>query len=153
MKGLSYVQVDKHDILILYHKQCIPAQYEVFRAKVVRMVWKYHLSLCLSIMWSCYFLSFCSRRWCIDKLGGLSCKPNIYVSWSTSELRVRSAPWNWFKPSSKIFFWQFQGGNSFVDLLCFFCLVFAMRLCTSVYMCLAVTCWERAALLNLVCGV
>ena len=28
---------------------------------------------------------------------GLSCKPNIYVSWSTPELRVR------FKPSSKIF--------------------------------------------------
>ena len=31
---------------------------------------------------------------------GLSCKPNIYVSWSTSELRVRLAPWNRFKPSS-----------------------------------------------------
>ena len=28
---------------------------------------------------------------------GLSCKPNIYVSWSTSELRVRLAPWNRFK--------------------------------------------------------
>ena len=34
---------------------------------------------------------------------GLSCKPNIYVSWSTSELRVRLAPLNRFKPSSKIF--------------------------------------------------
>ena len=31
---------------------------------------------------------------------GLSCKPNIYVSWSTSEIRVRLAPWNRFKPSS-----------------------------------------------------
>ena len=28
---------------------------------------------------------------------------NIYVSWSTSELRVRLAPWNRFRPSSKIF--------------------------------------------------
>ena len=35
----------------------------------------------------------------------------------------------------------------------FFCLVFAMSLCTSVYMCLVVTCWERADLLALVCGV
>ena len=34
-----------------------------------------------------------------------------------------------------------------------FCLVFAMSLCTSVYMCFGVTCWERADLLALVCGV
>ena len=33
----------------------------------------------------------------------------------------------------------------------FFCLVFAMPLCMSVYMCLVVTCWERADLLALVC--
>ena len=35
----------------------------------------------------------------------------------------------------------------------FFCLMFAMALCTSVYMCGEVTCWERADLLALVCGV
>ena len=40
-----------------------------------------------------------------------------------------------------------------MDLLCFFCLVFAMPLCAFVYMCLVVTCWERADLLGLVCGV
>ena len=41
-----------------------------------------------------------------------------------------------------------------MDLLCvFFCLVFAMPLCVSVNMCLVVTCWERAELLALVCGV
>ena len=34
-----------------------------------------------------------------------------------------------------------------------FCLVFAMSLCLSVYMCFVVTCWERADLLALVCGV
>ena len=34
-----------------------------------------------------------------------------------------------------------------------FCLVFAMSLCVSVYMSLVVTCWERADLLALVCGV
>ena len=34
-----------------------------------------------------------------------------------------------------------------------FCLVFAMSLCASVYMYFVVTCWERADLLALVCGV
>ena len=61
-----------------------------------------------------------------------SCKPNIYVSWSTSELRVRLAPLNRFKPSSKIFYWPFQGGTSFVDLLCFcsvLCLLCFVRVC------------------------
>ena len=88
---------------------------------------------------------------------GLSCKPNIYLSWSASELKVRLALWNRFKPSSKIFYWPFQSGTSFVDilmLLFFFCLVFAMPFsCASVYMCLVVTCWERAELLALVCRV
>ena len=63
---------------------------------------------------------------------GLSCKPNIYVSWSTSELKVRLAPLNRFKPSSKIFYWPFQGGTSFVDLLCFcsvLCLLCFVRVC------------------------
>ena len=41
-----------------------------------------------------------------------------------------------------------------MDLLClFFCLVFAMPSCLSVYVCLAVTCWERADLLVLLSGV
>ena len=37
--------------------------------------------------------------------------------------------------------------------LCYFCLVFAMLSCTSVYLCLVVTCLERADLLALVCDV
>ena len=41
-----------------------------------------------------------------------------------------------------------------MDLLWgFFCLVFAMHLYVSVYMCLVVTCWERADLMALVCGI
>ena len=40
-----------------------------------------------------------------------------------------------------------------MDLLRFFCLVFAMSMCASVYLCFVVTCWERADLLALVCGV
>ena len=51
------------------------------------------------------------------------------------------------------YFCMFQGGTSFVDLLCFFCLVFAMPLYASVFMCLVVTCWKRADLVALVCGV
>ena len=35
----------------------------------------------------------------------------------------------------------------------FFCLVFVLPLCVSVYLCLVVTCWERADLLALVGGV
>ena len=80
---------------------------------------------------------------------GLSCKPNNYVPWSTSELRVRLAPWNRFKPSSKIFYWPFQGVSSFVDLICFFCLVFVRPLCASVYLCLVVTSWERVLSLSI----
>ena len=40
-----------------------------------------------------------------------------------------------------------------MGLLCFFCPVFAMSLCASVYVFSVVTCWERADLLALVCGV
>ena len=41
-----------------------------------------------------------------------------------------------------------------MDLLWFFfCLIFVMPLCASVYFCLVVTCWEGADLLALVCGV
>ena len=36
---------------------------------------------------------------------------------------------------------------------CMFCLVLAMSLCASVYMYFVVTCWVRADLLALVCGV
>ena len=75
------------------------------------------------------------------------------VSWFASELGVGLAPWGLFKPSRKKIYWPFQGGPSFVDLLCLFCLVFAMPLWTSIYMCLVVTCWERADLFAPFCGV
>ena len=66
---------------------------------------------------------------------GLSCKPNIYVSSSTSELRVRLAPLNWFKSSSKIFYWPFKGGTSFVDLLCFCSVLYLLCLCARLFIC------------------
>ena len=57
------------------------------------------------------------------------------MSWSTSELRVRLAPLNWFKPSSKIFYWPFQGGTSFVDLLCFCSVLCLLCLCARLFIC------------------
>ena len=40
-----------------------------------------------------------------------------------------------------------------MDLLCFCSVLCLLGLCASVYMCFVVTCWERADLLALVCGV
>ena len=57
------------------------------------------------------------------------------MSWSTSELRVRLAPFNRFKPSSKIFYWPFQGGTSFVDLLCFCSVLCLLCLCARLFVC------------------
>ena len=60
----------------------------------------------------------------------------MYVSWFTSELRVLFAPRNRFKPFSKIVYWPFQGGTSFVDILCCFflsCVCYAfVRVCSYV---------------------
>ena len=58
----------------------------------------------------------CSRRWCIHKLEVFHAN-QISMAWSTSEFRIRLAPWNLFKPSSKLFYWPFQGGTSCVDHL------------------------------------
>ena len=57
------------------------------------------------------------------------------MSWSTSELRVRMAPLNRFKPSSKIFYWPFQGGTSFVHLLCFCSVLCLLCLCACLFIC------------------
>ena len=57
------------------------------------------------------------------------------MSWSTSELRVRLAPLSRFKPSSKIFYWPFQGGTSFVDLLCFCSVLCLLCLCVRLFIC------------------
>ena len=51
----------------------------------------------------------------------------VYVSWSTSDLRVRLALWKRFKPSSKIFYWPFQGCSSLwiicvIYVLCLSCI-------------------------------
>ena len=50
-----------------------------------------------------YIFRACSR-WCMDKLGVFYAYLTS-MSWSTSEIKVRLAPWNRFRPSSKIFYW------------------------------------------------
>ena len=69
----------------------------------------------------------------VEQNGLPDCKPNIYVSWSTTELRL--APLNRFKPSSKIFYWPLQGGTSFVDLLCFCSVLCLLCLCARLFIC------------------
>ena len=57
------------------------------------------------------------------------------MSWSTSELRARFAPLNRFKPSSKILYWPFQGGTSFVDLLYFCSVLCLLCFCARLFIC------------------
>ena len=45
------------------------------------------------------------------------------------------APLKWFKPSSKIFYWPFQCGTSFVDLLCFCSVLCLLCLCARLFIC------------------
>ena len=45
------------------------------------------------------------------------------------------APLNQFKPSSKIFYWPFQGGASFVYLLCFCSVLCLQCLCAHLFIC------------------
>ena len=45
------------------------------------------------------------------------------------------APLNRFKPSSKIFYWPFQGSASFVDLLCFCSVLCLQCLCARLFIC------------------
>ena len=84
--------------------------------------------LLLYLLFISWFIS--SRRWCIDNLGVF-----IYVSWSTSELRVRLAPWNWFKPSSKIFLLTFPRWYFFCGSFMFFSDLFLLCLCARLFIC------------------
>ena len=45
------------------------------------------------------------------------------------------APLNRFKPSSKIFYWPFQGGTSFEDLLCLCSVLCLLCLCAHLFIC------------------
>ena len=77
-------------------------------------------------------------------------KPTTIENWVRN---LRLALLNWFKPSSKMFLLTVPRRYFFVDISCYFCCVFVMLSCASVYCCLVVTCWETADLLALVCDV
>ena len=51
--------------------------------------------------------------------------------WTKGEV---GAPLKRFKPSSLIFYWPFQGGTSFVDLLCF-SVLYLLGFCTRLFIC------------------
>ena len=53
---------------------------------------------------------------------------HIYVSWSTSELRVRLVPPNMFKPSSDF------TDSSFVDLFCYLCFTFVFIILSCLFL-------------------
>ena len=65
----------------------------------------------------------------------LDCGCSVFGPCFKGELRVRLAPFNRFKPSSKIFYRPFQGGTSFVDLLCFCSVLCLLYLCTRLFIC------------------
>ena len=71
----------------------------------------------------------CFLRWCIDKLG-------VFHANQTSMCLDPHLNWGWgwrretgLSPPVKYFYWLFQVGASFVDHLCFLCLVFLMLSC------------------------
>ena len=62
------------------------------RGLTVGLILLWYLVVCTVEWLSLFYLLFeswfaCTRRWCID-VRGLSCEPNVSVSWSTSELWV-----------------------------------------------------------------
>ena len=106
-------------------------------------------SLSLLYLLFIYLLMY-SGKWCIDKLGVfhasqtsicLCLDPHLNKGWGWRHETGLSPPVKYFTDSSK------------AVLLCFFCPVFVMPLCASVYLCLVVTCWENADLKALVWGV
>ena len=123
-------------------------------APVFGLIYCWVLVLALSRCYVLIYMFWEMVRWWV---GGLSCGPGVYVTWSASGLGVRLAPLGRFGPSGEIFYWPFQGGTSFVDLLCF-CSVLCL-LCF-VRVCLCVLCGRLlggggggAGLLANVCGV
>ena len=68
------------------------------------------------------------------------------------------ALFNQFKPSSEIFYWPFQGGTSFVDLLCFSSVSCLLCICARLFNCAlrspagkGLTSWLSFVVSNWVC--
>ena len=101
-------------------------------ARVFSFIYCWVLIFALSPCYTLIYMFWEMMHWWVR---GLSCKPNNYLSWCTSELRVRLAPLNWFKPSSKTFYWPFQGGTFLWIFLCFCSVLCLLCLCARLFIC------------------
>ena len=97
------------------------------RQNMSKRVWDgagHHFSTCSqnSVWWLFCFL------WDEDNYFTRKAEIIIDIVYDLGEV---GAPLNLFKPSSKIFYWPFQGGTSFVGRLCFFlsCVWYALFIC------------------------
>ena len=93
--------------------------FHLLRYSVVPTVESLSLFYLLFISWL-----VCTRRWFMDKI----CEPNIYVSWSTSQLRVRLVTWNIFKPSSIFLTDRSNAVPFFVGPFCYLSFVFVFAI-------------------------
>ena len=110
LKDLSIDEMVEPDALAVCRAhQGLPVGFLLLRYSVLFTVESFSLLYLHVISWF-----ICFRIWCIDKLGVFHANQI-----SMCELRVRLGPLNRFKPSSKIFYWLFEGGTSFEILLCF----------------------------------
>ena len=123
------------------------SEYFTYHSEAVILLWIVFVSYasCRCVLCCCV----CSLQPCGHLLGKslpLGCRvccfflcfvtfPN--VSWSTSELRVRLGPWNWLKPSSKIFLLPVPRQYFFCESFMFFlaCVCYAFM-----HVCLFVPC-------------
>ena len=126
----------------------LPVGFLLFWYSVLFTVESLSLLYLLLISWF-----ICSRRWCIDKLGvfhanriSMCLDSHLNKGWRWRRETGLSHPVKYFTDRSKvvILMWIFYG--FFLPCVCY-------ALCASVDMCLVLTCWERAYLLALVCGV
>ena len=118
----------------------VPISYELFQFFTFVQIGdfcsgiQFSLSLLYLLFISCFIRS---RTWCIDT-------NQFYVSWSTSELRVRLAPWNRFESSSKIFYWPFQRDSLLLLWIfyVFFSVLCLLYLCARLFICAL---WSQSA--------
>ena len=127
-------------------------------------LWESVIVLCFVVRYFMSILVLQSSWWGRESwLLCLICLPFVLWWLSGSSSRCHGVVcnlWLWYFLIILICYFWGATANTFRErrkifplILFFFCLAFAMSLCASVYMRLVVTCWERADLLALVCGV
>ena len=111
------------------------------------LIYRWVLVLALSPCCVLVYMFKEMMRWWV---GGISCRPDICVSWSASGLGVGLAPLDQFGPPVGVLL-AVPGRCFFCGSFVFlFCLVFAVSLCASVCVCFVVACWGVASWLSFV---